>query len=254
MPWWTLGRGVAEKRRLEEERRRLEEEEARRRQEEEERRRKEEEERRRLEEEAARRRLEEEERRRREEERATLRAVLVGSRFVPMVHGMLRWLAVLPGDLVRVSELAMRTTYWLREALGNQEARANAVMLGAYGAYLKVVREKEYRRARYLVAYRVDKERVKRMLRLIEDDTEMGALCWTGRAIHNWVKGTLASKRDSAEQRRRLGLLGVHYVYWSGERWYDFAEAPPRVMLSQAWDVPVPWKEGATIVPPWGVV
>jgi hypothetical protein len=236
MPWWTLGRGVAEQRRLEEERLRREEEERRRREEEE------------------RRRREEEERRRREEERATLRAVLVGSRFVPMVHGMLRWLAVLPGDLVRVSELAMRVTYWLQEALNNPDVRANAVMLGAYAGYLRLVREKVYRRGRRLVAYRVDKERAKRMLRLVEEDVEMGALCWTGRAIHNWVKGALASKRDSDERGRRLGRLGVHYVYWSGERWYDFAEAPPRVMLSQAWDVPVPWKGGATIIPPWGVV
>jgi hypothetical protein len=229
MPWWLLRRREEERRYLEEQRRRLEEEERRRR--------------------------EEEERRREEEARQNLRGVLVGSRFVPMVHGMLRWLAVLPGDVVRVSELAMRVTYWLQEALNNPDVRANAVMLGAYAGYLRLVREKEFRRGRRLVAYRVDKGRVRRMLRLLEEDVELGALCWTGRAIHNWV-GVAVRRKDDASMLR-LRRLGVHYVYLFREGSWHFDVAPVRVMLSQAWDRVVPWKEGqggVTVEPPWGVV
>jgi hypothetical protein len=253
MPWWLLRQREEERRYLEEQWRRQEEE--RRRQEEEERRRREEAERRRLEEAERRRREEEEERRREEEARQTLRGVLVGSRFAPMVHGMLRWLAVLPGDLVRVSELAMRTTYWLQEALNHPDARANAVMLGAYAGYLRLVREKEFRRGRRLVAYRVDKARVQRMLRLLEEDVELGALCWTGRAIYGWV-GAAVRKTDDAS-RLRLRRLGVHYVYLFREGSLHFDVAPARVMLSQAWDKPVPWRagqNGVTVEPPWGAV
>jgi hypothetical protein len=201
---------------------------------------------------------------------------------------MLRWLAVMSGDVVRVSELAMRTTGWLQEALGNPDARANVNTIGAYGAYLKIVREKEYRRGGKLVAYRIDKGRVRRMLRLIEDDAEMGALCWTGRAIHTWVAevtrraaswgegdwyvGWAAEARDRDRQDvvRRLMRLGVHHVFLRvheyGRESARYVPAPPRVMLSLAWDEQVPWVvegEGgfqrdrmreATIVPPWGVV
>jgi len=255
VPWWLLARRAEERRRLEEARRRAEEE--RRRQE--------------LEEavhlwaEEEERRLAAEGRRLREEweseVRANLREVLVGSRFAPLVHGMLRWLSVLPGDVVRVSELAMKTTNWLQRALNNPGARANAVMLGAYAHYLKVVKEKEYRRARHLVAYRVDKERVRCMLRLLEDDVEMGALCWTGRAIHNWVRDVCASRRGGDDVQGMLGRMGVHYVHvWIPRKLY-WAVAPPRVMLSQAWDVRVPWvvvdaaggrkaMQGVIVVPP----
>jgi len=250
-----LARRAEERRRMEEERRRAEEE----------RRLRELEEAVRLWAEDEGRRLLGEGRRLREEweseVRAVLREVLVGSRFVPLVHGMLRWLSVLPGDVVRVSELAMKVTDWLQRALRNPGAKANAVMLGAYAYYLKVVKEKEYRRARNLVAYRVDKERVRLMLRLLEDDVEMGALCWTGRAIHNWVRDVCASRRGGDEVRAMLGRMGVHYVHvWVPRNMY-WDVAPPRVMLSQAWDVRVPWVvvdavggrravQGVIVVPP----
>ncbi len=115
-----------------------------------------------------------------------------------------------------------------------------------------------------MVAYRVDTGRVRRMLRLIEDDVEMGALCWTGRAIHSWVRALTARKGGDNNWRWRLGRLGVHYVCVENPQTMHFAVAPPRVMLSQAWDVPVPWEvegeggrrlvRGATVEPPWGVV
>ena len=128
----------------------------------------------------------------REEAYEILRKMLVGSRFPPLVHAVLRVTATLECDWVRVGELIRKVDQWLKEIdSGKEEGKelyAGTRMTGAYLWRMGLVKKKEYRRLRELVGYRINQGWARYLLHILETTPELNAMCWTTKGIRWKIK------------------------------------------------------------------